>query len=70
MQGLLGNLTFPTPSLSFTFDPARSRHGGTVGGDSCSALLKPLLYSSGAEASVGVEAGLGCDFFLRDRLSF
>lgn len=70
MQGLLGNLTFPIPSLSFTFDLARSRHGGTVGGDSCSALLKPPVYSRGTEASAGVEAGPGWDFFLRDRLSF
>lgn len=35
--------TLPIPGHSLTFDPALSRHGGTGGGESCRAALKPSV---------------------------
>lgn len=35
--------TLPIPGQSLTFDPALSRHGGTGGGESCRAALKPSV---------------------------
>lgn len=58
------------PGVSLTFDPARRRHGGTAGGESCRAPLKPPVYTRTPGASPGEEGAPGWDFFLRDRLSF